>query len=125
MIKDYIYFITARYQYDYGIDPIPVPYILSSGRPINAEDEMPVYYFDAPYRSQSFVTATGISISDKNQPPQSEIYLLDGNQEMYVSQNNIYITYTRYADEYQLTMDVVKEIILPRLERAIKSAVSK
>src|SRR3989344_2604256 len=125
MIKDYIYFITARYQYDYGIDPIPVPYILSSGQPINAESEMPVYYFDAPYRSQSFVTATGVSISDKNQPPQSEVYLLDGNQQMYVSQNNIYITYTRYADEYQLTMDVTKEIVLPRLEAGDKERVQK
>ena len=125
MIKDYIYFVTSRYQYDYGIDPMPVPYILNSGRPINAESEMPVYYFDAPYRSQSFVTATGVSISDKNQPPQSEIYLLDGNQQMYVSQNHIYITYTRYADEYQLTMDVTKEIVLPRLEAGDKERVQK
>ena len=125
MIKDYIYFVTSRYQYDYGIDPMPVPYILNSGRPINEENEMPVYYFDAPYRSQSFVTATGVSISDKNQPPQSEVYLLDGNQQMYVSQNNIYITYTRYVDEYQLTMDVMKEIVLPRLEAGDKERVQK
>ena len=125
MIKDYIYFVTSRYQYDYGIDPMPVPYILNSGRPINEENEIPVYYFDAPYRSQSFVTATGISISDKNQPPQSEVYLLDGNQQMYVSQNNIYIAYTKYSNEYQLVLEAMKELIVPRLNAKDQAQVKK
>lgn len=125
MIGDWIYFVTSKQQYDYFDDVFPLPYILENGAPINTAKEVTVYYFDVPYRSQNFVTVASVNITDASQPPASEVYLLDGDQQMYVSQNNMYITYTRYIDEYQLSMETAKELALPRISAKERERIQK
>ena len=120
MIGDYVYFITANYSYYYD-DEIPVPLIMENGKVLNNNDIAcqncwNVYYFDIPYRSHNFTSVTAINISDSEEKIKNETYLLDGNQNnMFVSQDNIYITYNKYVSEEELVWNVVKEIILPKL----------
>ena len=66
-----------------------------------------------------------MNVKDNTQPVKNEIYLLDGNQNMYVSQNNIYIAYTKYINEYQLVLEVMKELIVPRLSQKDQAQVKK
>jgi len=120
MIGDYVYFITANYSYYYD-DEIPVPLIMENGKVLNNNDIAcqncwNVYYFDIPYRSHNFTSVAAINISDSEEEIKNETYLLDGNQNnMFVSKDNIYITYNKYISEEELVWNVVKEIILPKL----------
>jgi len=111
MIGDYVYFITTNYSYYYD-DEIPVPLIIENGEVLN-DNEIAcpncwnVYYFDIPYRSHNFTSIAAINISDSEEKIKNETYLLDGNQNnMFVSQSNIYITYNKYISEEELIWDV-------------------
>src|SRR3989339_387236 len=97
MIGNYVYFVSANYN----------------------------YYYDIPYQNYNFTVITSINIQDPKEDIQGEAYLLSGNQNMYVSQNNIYLTYTKYINEYQLEMDVVREIVYPRLSDKEKEKIVK
>ncbi|MCK5416505.1 beta-propeller domain-containing protein, partial [Candidatus Parcubacteria bacterium] len=72
-----------------------------------------IYYFDIPYNSYNITSIHAINIKDENEKINGDVYLMNRNQNMYVSQNNIYVTYTKHISEYQLAMEVMKDIILP------------
>ena len=130
MIGDYVYFITANYSYYYD-DEIPVPLVIENGKVLNdnniaCENCWDIYYFDIPYRSHNFTSIAAINISNSEEKIKNETYLLDGNQNnMFVSQNNIYITYNKYVSEEELIWDVTKEIILPKLNAQDRERIAK
>lgn len=117
MIGDYIYFITSTNpSYIYYDNNQPIPYVLEDGA-VLAPGKIPeVYYFDFPYLSQNFTTVTAIDIKDSGKDVQNETYVLDGNQNyMYVSQNNIFITFSKYTSEQELMVEATKELLIPKL----------
>lgn len=130
MIGDYVYFVTNYNSY-YYIEDTPVPMIIEDGKNVVnkcAGDKCampPVYYFDIPYDNYNFTTVSAINVKDANEKVASESYLLSSNQNMYVSQNNIYITYTKYISEYQLMMEVMKEVVYPRLSSKDQEKIAK
>jgi len=130
MIGDYVYFITAKYSYYYD-DEIPVPLVIENGEVLNGNDIAcqncwDIYYFDIPYRSHNFTSVAAINISNSEEKIKNETYLLDGNQNnMFVSQNNIYITYNKYVSEEELIWDVTKEIILPKLSEEDRGRITE
>lgn len=122
MIGDYVYFVTSLYNYYYIADEPIIPRIIEGGEVLantcaaNVKCFIPdIYYFDIPYSSYNFTTVSAINIKDNNSQITGDTYLMSYSQNMYVSQNNIYITYTKYVSEYQLAMEVLKEIVFPRL----------
>ena len=122
MIGDYVYFLTTTHA-NYYDDEIPVPRILEEGKEIydySAEksscSECPaVYYVDIPGQGANFVNVSAINISDTNKKVSSQVYLLPHSQNLYVSESNLYLTYTKYISEYELAMDVMTEIVVPQL----------
>jgi inhibitor of cysteine peptidase len=114
MIGDYVYFITSTRAHYYDLE-MPVPRIIEDGIIINEGKEMDVYYIDIPYSSYNFTHVAAINIEDENEDINSEAYLLGYSQNLYVSQDNIYITYTKQVSEYQLMMEVFKEFLFPKL----------
>ncbi len=130
MIGDYVYFITSDYSYYYN-NEIPLPAIIKDEKIVlnKCAGEKcampPVYYFDIPYDSYHFTTVTAINVKNNNENINSETYMLSGRQNMYVSQNNIYITYTKYISEWQLRMEVMKKIIYPMLPAKDRERVDK
>src|SRR3989339_219866 len=132
MIGNYVYFVSANYNYYYIEEEPVLPRIIEDGNILTNKCEAGVrcfnpnsYYFDIPYQNYNFTVITSINIQDPKEDIQGEAYLLSGNQNMYVSQNNIYITYTKYINEYQLEMDVVREIVYPRLSDKEKEKIVK
>ena len=122
MIGDYVYFVTSLYNYYYIADEPIIPRIIEGGEVLantcaaNVKCFIPdIYYFDIPYSSYNFTTVSAINIKDNNSQITGDTYLMSYSQNMYVSQDNIYITYTKYISEYQLAMEVLKEIVFPRL----------
>ncbi len=121
MIGDYVYFITSYYGYQFIQEEPIVPRILENGEVISntcasSNCVMPdIYYFDIPYYSRNLTSISVINLKDENADINSEYYILSGNQNVYVSQNNIYIVYTKYISEYQLEQEVLKELVYPML----------
>lgn len=132
LIGDNIYFITNNYNYYYVATEPVIPRLLEDGAVLSEKCESEakcfapsVYYFDLPYSAYNFTTISVVNIKDENKKINGEVYLLSGGQNMYVSQNNLYITYTKYVSEYQLEMAVFKEMIFPRLAESDQKVISE
>ncbi|RLC38957.1 hypothetical protein DRH27_00995, partial [Candidatus Falkowbacteria bacterium] len=131
MIGDYVYFATNNYNWYWYDDILPIPLLLEGGEAVTSDCASArcyhpdVYYFNIPYDSYNFTSINAINIKDNNKQVNGEVYLLSGNQNMYVSKENIYITYTKYISEYQLEMEVMKEIIYPNLSARNQEKIAK
>lgn len=132
MIGDWVYFVTTNYNYYYIEDEPVLPRLLADGAelPLACSDGakciMPdMYYFNIPYSSYNFTSVTAINVRDAEAALSQDVYLMSANQNMYVSKDNMYITYTKYVSEYQLETEVMKEIIYPRLSAKNQEKIAK
>ncbi len=114
MIGDYVYFITTAGT-NYIGDPIPVPMLLDAGKIIEPTIMPDMFYFDVPYSSYNFTQVSAINVNDNNKDIKADVYLLGAGQNIYVSQDNIYITYTKYVNESDIYMEVLREFAFVRL----------
>lgn len=130
MIGDYIYFVTTNYNYHY-FDAEPVlPRLLEGGEVVDcaagARCVMPeIYYFNMPYSNYNFTVVSAINIKDVSKAINQEMYLMSSAQNMYVSEKNLYITYTKHVSEYQLEVEVMKEMVYPRLSAKNREKIAK
>jgi len=130
MIGDYVYFITSNPQY-YIQDEMPIPRILENGIELSTDKTAvkcncpDIYYFDIPYDSYNFTSITAINVKDNNETVTGDVYMLSGSQNLFASENNIYITYTKYVSEEELMLNIIKEIIYPRLSDKSKEKIDK
>lgn len=132
MIGDYVYFVTDTHNYHYIEDEPVLPRILEDGEVLafDCEEaakclEPEIYYFPMPYDRYNYTTITSINLRDADETVNTETYLMSGNQNMYVSQNNMYITYTKHISEYELEMEVLGEIVYPRLPESDQEKIAK
>ncbi len=131
MIGDYVYLVTNNYNY-YYIDNEPMLPRIIDGDTVVASScqdancfNPDIYYFDIPYSSYNITSVSAINIKDLDAPIKGDVYLLDSGQNMYVSPSNIFLTYTKYISEYQLIMEVSKELIYPRLNTKDQEKIAK
>ncbi len=123
MIGDYVYMITNEYVwYRKEITP-PCVYSIKgeviSKRCMPASD---IYYFDYP-DNYEFSTIMAINLNDNSH---SEKTVLKGTtQNMYVSEENIFITYQKKLPWYEMQWKVLKEVVIPELPAEIKDRVKK
>ncbi|MFH1409271.1 MAG: beta-propeller domain-containing protein [Nanoarchaeota archaeon] len=122
MIDDYVYFIVKEnvYHYDNFID---VPEISSKGGAVMAPE---IYYFDNPERDYVFHTVASFDINQEKTGIEAKAYLMGYSNVVYVSQDNIYITYQKNIpyDHYQeLNKERFYDIILPLLPDEVKSEI--
>lgn len=113
MIGDYVYFITNNYVNYMEGEPL-TPRLLSGGQEVSTFAPS-VFYFDIPYNSYQYTSISAINVKNNNEEVSGQVYLLDGGQNMYVSQNNIYITYTEYLSEYDIEREVKEKLVVPSL----------
>ncbi len=113
MIGDYVYLVTNNHNYRYIADEPTLPRIMDETKALEITPDL--YYFDTPYNSYNMTSINAINIKDLSAEIKGDVYLLDYGQNMYVSKNNIYLTYTKHINEYQLIMEVARELIYPKL----------
>lgn len=115
MIGDFVYLITNYSQYG-PFDSTPYPRILNSVSGELASKTIPdIFYFDFPYDSFNFVSVSAINIKNNDTLVKSSAYLLPQAQNVYMSEKNLYLTYTRFVSEEELRADVMREILFPKL----------
>lgn len=118
MINDVVYLITTESAYVYDSD-YPIPMLLDNGRvmPLTGKGcncpEM--YYIDAPYQSQIFTSITAVPVTEPDAEIGQELFVLESAENVYVSQNNLYLAYTKYINEYELLIEAQKEVVIPQM----------
>jgi inhibitor of cysteine peptidase len=95
MIGDWVYMITKE-QVSYYDSPIVVPAVYSGQEKLAQPD---VYYFKNPEPSYVFHTVTTFNIKGGS-GMQSKTFLMGQTNTMYVSTDNIYISYPLYNSVY-------------------------
>lgn len=119
LIGDYVYFLVNNYNYYGG----GLPKISYQGQDLNFDCQSGtkcsptnIYYFDDYYNNGFGLTnVLSFKITDFESELQNNFYLLPAGQNLYVSKENIYLTYTKYLDEYEVETEALSEIIYPRL----------
>ncbi len=117
MIGEYVYAVVNMPVYYYDKQPVPLPVIMENGKEtkITASN---IYYFDVlPDYSYNFVNVIALNVQDDREDYNSKTYLAGQAQNMFVSQNNIYMSHTNYP-EIIMRPDVFRPVrdVLPRQE---------
>ncbi|MCK5477191.1 MAG: beta-propeller domain-containing protein, partial [Candidatus Aenigmarchaeota archaeon] len=118
MIDNYVYFIVKEstynsYYYDYG--NIVVPIVRESSDTLLTSE---VYYFDNPEYNYNFNTIVSFDIFGKENSLNAKTYMLGYSNNLYVSKNNIYITYQKNMPWNYYTYakkEIFFEVIVPIL----------
>jgi inhibitor of cysteine peptidase len=91
MINEYVYLIVSQPSY-LLYDTLVLPKI-RSGEGIEEIEASQIYYANVSDYSYAFTTVAAINIEDDTQEPTHKTFLLGATSCMYVSVNNIYITF--------------------------------
>jgi len=119
MTNRYMYILTStRPEYR----PIPMPIIIEDTiqRPIPIGD---ISYYNVPYDDPMFVNIHAINLED--QDISSKAIVVEGSQNLYMSAENIYVTYTERINEYELQMEITMELLEPKLTDVDKELIDK
>ncbi len=123
LIGEQLVLITDKYSY--GGQPYPgVPVMLRDDQRI-AETSFPyTYYFDLPYSSVNMTTVSSLNVRELGEP-QREVYLLPNSGELYVSEDHLYMTYGKYIDENEVSVEVGLTYLKERLPEAIQKKLTE
>jgi len=102
MVNDYVYVVVTMYTYFTETD-IALPRIQQEEdtEVIEATD---IYYCDLSDSSYTFTTIAAININNDSQEPTHETIVLGATSGIYVSQDNIYVTFPDYSYQEGETM---------------------
>ncbi len=88
--------------------PEPMPIILSDGI-IKKVPVTKIHYFNIPYNNAEYETIHSISM-ESGIIKDSETLIVEGNNNLYMSHDNAYITYTKYINEWEIKEEIaIKE----------------
>jgi len=102
MIGDYVYVVATQWAVFIETD-VFLPRVHSDNETevIPADD---IYYYNFSDTSYSFTSIVALNIQNDAQAPTHETILLGGTSAIYVSQNNIYLTFPDYTWQEDETM---------------------
>jgi len=102
MIGDYVYVVATQWAVFIETDVfLPRVHLDNETEVIAADD---IYYYDLSDSSYSFTSIVALNIQNDAQEPTHETILLGGTSTIYVSQNNIYLTFPNYTWQENETM---------------------
>jgi inhibitor of cysteine peptidase len=110
MVGDYVYVVATQYTFFVETD-VFLPRVHSDNETevIPATD---IYYHNSSDTSYSFTTIVALNIQNDAQEPTHETILLGGTSAIYVSQNNIYLTFP----DYPMNPDEPMKITIQRIK---------
>ncbi len=120
MTGDYAYIITNTMPY-YRPEPRP---IILDGDVIKHIPVSSIHYYGIPYQSPMFINIHSINMKDVEEL-NSESIVVEQSQDMYMSNENMYMTYTEYVNEWEIQQDIMMEILAPKLSQADKALIEK
>ena len=120
MIGEYVYVIANQPTYYAEGNEIATPRICSGGRCMSTGFHE-IFYFDGvPGNTFTTIAAVNIAAPDN---VESKVLLTSYAHNMYVSENNIYLTYTRWLSEVDY-IDRMVEIVKPLLPQDVQAKIN-
>jgi len=121
MIGNYIYVITTQYSYSYDLpEEDIIPRIMVNGEIIEISIS-DIFYVDIPEKSSTLTNILSVNIHDDEEEVNEKIFLLGNSQTLYVSKDNIFVTYSTGYYDYETLEEIIEEILMPVLPESIKS----
>ena len=117
MIGDYVYVVSSKYINAENPEP-PIFVVGGIEKAVQPED---VYYFDYLDYSYTFTSVSALNI--KNGELESKTYLLGSSGTIYVSEDNIYLTYTKQMEYKTKFEQQVEEVYIPLLPASEKTKI--
>jgi inhibitor of cysteine peptidase len=102
MIGNYVYAVVSQPTYFVNND-VFLPQVYENAKSSEIEPTS-IYYADAVEQTYfTFTTFIGLNIMDDAQEPTNMTVMMGGTSNMYVSLNNIYVTYPTWSEQTQYT----------------------
>ncbi|HIH37563.1 beta-propeller domain-containing protein [Candidatus Woesearchaeota archaeon] len=114
MIDNYVYLAVNQYARP---DPIILPAVRING----VLEETPVTdiaYFPNPDSSYSFMHIAAIDVESGNYD--DKVFVAGSSTNMYMSEDNLYLTYPKQIPYYKEQLDMFEEVLLPALPSDIQ-----
>ena len=125
MIGNHVYVIINQNYYLTEEEEVPpMPNITSGSQTKSLCGCADVYYFDSPDYSYRFTTIISLNTQNDNEDITSKVFLMGTTQNMYVSLNNIYVTYTKHLDNRVYTQRLINEVYIPSIPAAVGSRIN-
>lgn len=119
MIGGKVYAVFQDYpRYDY---PMPLLEVDGEKRTIAPSD---VSYFDYPDANYNYNIFTSLDLNDLAREETRRIVLMGSSQNLYVSKENMYVTYARY-DYYPILWPAYEKVYGPLLPASAKAEIAK
>jgi len=96
MIGNYVYAVVSQPAYILQ-DVVPLPQVYQDAKASVIAPER-IYYADSVDNYYTFTTFIGLNILDDAQQPTNMTVMMGGTSAMYVSMDNIYVTYSTWND---------------------------
>jgi len=117
----YVYFVTQSWP---EARPYPMP-LMIEGATVKQMPIDSIHYFNIPYNYPSLVSVYALNLNSPDDEPTSGSIMVEGGENLYMSENNMYITYTEYINEYQVRMDTTKAVLADKLTDSDKALIEK
>lgn len=124
MIGDYVYLITNQYSshlrpcYETNETIVPMIQINGEAKKIPLSD---MCCIDVPSSSLTLTHIVSLNVKDDSEEVVDKIFTLGNTQTMYVSKDNIYITYQRTRSDYPAMQDIIDEVVMPLLSEKLQN----
>ncbi len=114
--KIYTFFTDSAY---YGL---PRPVYEVDGKTMDIQPSE-IAYFDHPFDYYQFTIILGLDLENLNADAQRKIVLMGGAQELFVSQENAYVTYTSY-NYYYPKWAAYQDAVFPSMPEEYKAKIA-
>ena len=119
MIDGKVYSVFSDYAYsDY---PVPLYRVDGADKQIAPSE---ISYFDWPDSSYNYNIFSGVDLNDLSKEESRKVVLMGSSQNLFVSQDNMYITYTTY-DYYDPMWKVYNEVFSPYFDADTKAKMTE
>jgi uncharacterized secreted protein with C-terminal beta-propeller domain len=125
MIGDYVYVILNQNYYLKEGEPIPMPNITSGSQTKQLCGCADVYYFDSPDYSYMFTTILSLNTQNDNEDITNKVFLMGSTQNLFVSLNNIYVTYTKHMSGTYYTEKLINDVYIPSVPATIAARINE
>jgi uncharacterized secreted protein with C-terminal beta-propeller domain len=112
MAGDWAYFLVTNAP-DYR-RPHPLPVIIEGTTMRNMPIDS-VRYFNIPYNNPTLVSVHAINLNDLTADVNSESVVVEGSPDLYMGLDNIFVTYTEYINEWDLSNKIMQDILKDQL----------
>lgn len=122
MYGDFVYFITTTGSYYRDVYPTP---LVIDGTVKSSIAYDSIYYYPIPYQSVQFANIHAVDLSSPDNDVESKSVAVESSQNMYMSEKNIFITYTEYINEWELRQKIIIDLLTPELTDSDKELIEK